>query len=234
MKQMIALGDSVLKGVLYQNGSYKTCPTRFTDLLSKEHDLKIDNCGYFGCTVQKGLKILQKDWKKISSDIYDSALLSFGGNDSDFDWQSVSDAPEISHWCKTPLPLFKTLYASMIKELKLANKKVFLLSLPPIEAKQFFSFVSRGKNADKILQFLDYDIDYLMRWHEMYNLAVFALGAETQVPVLDITSAFLQENHCADYLCADGIHPNEKGHRLIADTLAGSLDELNRNAALPC
>ena len=41
------------------------------------------------------------------------------------------------------------------------------------------------------------------------------------VPVIDVTSAFLYHKTFSDYMCADGIHPNEKGHRLIADTVCG-------------
>ncbi len=229
MKKIAALGDSVLKGVIYQNGSYKTCPSRFTDLLSRDEKIKIDNFGYFGCTVQKGLRILQRDWEKISSNAYDSVLLSFGGNDCDYDWQTVSDTPELVQWCKTPLPLFKALYASIIKELVQAQKEVYLLSLPPIDAKRYLAFISRGKNSEAILRFLDYDIEYLMRWHEMYNLAVFTVGAENGVPVLDITSAFLCENHYQNYLCSDGIHPNEQGHRLIAEAISKQIE----NTSLP-
>ena len=34
-----------------------------------------------------------------------------------------------------------------------------------------------------------------------------------------IRTAFLQRRDYRDYLCIDGIHPNDKGHILIADIL---------------
>lgn len=53
----------------------------------------------------------------------------------------------------------------------------------------------------------------------MYNMAVWGLGAEKRIPVIDITSPFLKRKDYRDYLCSDGIHPNEDGHMLIADAI---------------
>ena len=35
------------------------------------------------------------------------------------------------------------------------------------------------------------------------------------MPVIDIRSAFLAQPDFRSYLCADGIHPNEAGQKLI-------------------
>ena len=55
----------------------------------------------------------------------------------------------------------------------------------------------------------------LDRWHERYNMEIFRLGVTQRVPVIDITSVFLEKKNHADYLCEDGIHPNDEGHALI-------------------
>ena len=54
---------------------------------------------------------------------------------------------------------------------------------------------------------------------ELYNLEVFKVGSDLGADVVDITSAFLQKRNFGHFLCLDGMHPNEKGHQLIADTL---------------
>ena len=56
-------------------------------------------------------------------------------------------------------------------------------------------------------------------WHERYNLAVFSLGREMDVPVVDITTPFLLRPDYFDFICRDGIHPNEKGHEIMAERL---------------
>ncbi|MBE6830962.1 MAG: SGNH/GDSL hydrolase family protein [Ruminococcaceae bacterium] len=93
-----------------------------------------------------------------------------------------------------------------------------LLSLPPIDAQRYFAWISRGLNAENILRFLG-DIEYIYRWHEMYNLAVYRLAMDQGVPLIDISSAFLKTGNFQDLICEDGIHPNENGHRLIGQTI---------------
>ena len=62
-------------------------------------------------------------------------------------------------------------------------------------------------------------LDFISNWHERYNLAVFSLGREMDVPVVDITTPFLLRTNYFDYICRDGIHPNEKGHEIMAERL---------------
>ena len=45
------------------------------------------------------------------------------------------------------------------------------------------------------------------------------VAKEEQIPLLDISSAFLETAHYQDLICEDGIHPNEKGHQLITSVL---------------
>ena len=54
----------------------------------------------------------------------------------------------------------------------------------------------------------------------MYNLAVCRLALQQQVPLIDISSAFLQAGNYQKYICEDGIHPNEQGHKLIEETIS--------------
>ena len=42
---------------------------------------------------------------------------------------------------------------------------------------------------------------------------------------VDLRTAFLMKNNLLDYLCEDGIHPNEKGQQLIAETVIGHIEK---------
>ena len=53
----------------------------------------------------------------------------------------------------------------------------------------------------------------------MYSLAVEDLAKREQVPLIDIRSDFLRDQCFSDYLCEDGIHPNERGHLLISKAI---------------
>lgn len=39
------------------------------------------------------------------------------------------------------------------------------------------------------------------------------------IPIIDITSKILEINNYSNLLCDDRIHPNEKGHKIIAEAI---------------
>ena len=69
------------------------------------------------------------------------------------------------------------------------------------------------------------DKQFLTNWHERYNIEIFKLAIANAVPVVDITSVFLEEKNYSLYLCEDGIHPNEKGHKLIAEAIKAHVEK---------
>ena len=63
------------------------------------------------------------------------------------------------------------------------------------------------------------DIQHIYRWHERYNNAIIRVAMESKCQLIDIREAFLDKKKYEEYLCVDGIHPNEKGHSLIDSVL---------------
>ena len=116
-------------------------------------------------------------------------------------------------------------YTRILNRIKELGKQPVILSLPPIDSERFFERVSEGLNKENILKFLDGNKRHISEWHERYNLETFKITAANNVPIIDITSKFLECSNYSDYLCDDGIHPNEKGHRLIADTIREYIKE---------
>jgi len=55
----------------------------------------------------------------------------------------------------------------------------------------------------------------IYRFHESYSLAVTGLAHRLNCPYAPVREAFLREWNQPDYICEDGIHPNERGHRLM-------------------
>ena len=223
MKNILALGDSIIKGISFENGKYAVDPGRFTALLEQRWNTQIVNRAQMGSTVSRLERSISRAVRELSDPEFDTVFLSYGGNDSDFDWQAVSDAPENTHTCRTPYDVFIREYTKGIDQLKASDKQVFLLSLPPIDARKYFRFITRGKNAEAVLGWLQGDVSMLTHWHEMYNLAVFKIGKLVGTTILDITSCFLARPNYEGFLCADGIHPNAQGHQLIADSIAAQL-----------
>ena len=152
-------------------------------------------------------------------------FLMFGGNECNMDWDGISCDPDKDLKPKCSLEEFEERYTELINKIKKQQKIPVLLTLPPIDANKFFNDVSRTRNKRNILHFLGDDIQMMYRWHEMYNLAVFKIAKANDVRLPDMTSRFLEQKHYSDLLCDDGIHPNEKGHTLIARIIRESYIE---------
>ncbi len=212
------LGDSVARGVVYDEikNKYRFLKDNFINLLSKEENIEIKNFSKFGSTILNGEETLNKNIDKIRE--CKCTFLEFGGNDCNFNWSEVSENPEANHLPKVPVEDFKKEYKKIIKTIKKEGSKPILLSLPPLSVERFFEWISSGLSKKRILKFLK-EKEYIYRWHELYNATIFDLGREECVDVIDIRKVFLEHKNIEEFLCIDGMHPNEKGHKLINEAL---------------
>ena len=225
MKTICMFGDSIGKGVVLDaiRGRYILLKDSFANLFSLNTGVIVENFSKFGCTITTGRKIVEKNLDKLSS--YPYTVLEFGGNDCDFNWAAIAEDPENNHLPNTELDVFETSYAELIDQIISGGSRPILLSLPPLDAQRYFSWISKGKNAANILKWLG-DVQQIYRWHEMYSLAVARLAAIKQVPLLDIRSTFLKAKNYFNLICEDGIHPNEAGHSYISNAINRYIEEL--------
>ena len=221
------IGDSISKGVVFDSvmNKYTLLKNNFVNMLKINADISVKNYSLFGCTVTKGLEILGRHKDEVGS--YNFTVLEFGGNDCDFNWKEVSDTPEKKHLPKTPVDEFEEKYIHMISKIHEYGGHPAVLSLPPIDAKRYFAWISRNLNPKNILSWLG-DTGFIYRWHEMYNLATCRLAKECSVPFIDISSAFLEKQNYRDLICEDGIHPNKEGHKLICKTICGTISRYQK------
>ncbi len=224
LEKICSLGDSVMRGIVVKDKT--VAPVKYNYMISDygfvnicQHDLgvAIQNYACFGSTVAHGMKSIMKHEEEIRQSNY--VVFEYGGNDCDFDWKAVSENPDIHHLCKTPIDVFHDKYVELLKKVKELGAKPVVLSLPVIDSDRFFDTVSQGLNRDNILRFLGGKTVYIEHWHEIYNLEVFKLAKSLDVPMIDITTPFLERPDYLNYLCDDGMHPNQHGHKLIADTI---------------
>ncbi|HWQ80094.1 MAG TPA: SGNH/GDSL hydrolase family protein [Anaerovoracaceae bacterium] len=208
-------GDSVAKGVVFDAArkKYSLLRDSFTNIVKSQMDIAVINFARFGCTISIGNEIVRRHESELGR--YDYTVLEFGGNDCDFNWAEVAKSPLGPHFCNTPIPQFKEKYLEMISRVRQNGGRPVLLNLPPIDAQRYFSWISRGLDANNILAFLG-GIETIYQWQELYSKTVEELAAVEKVPLIDIRSEFLKKKDFSSYLCADGIHPNEKGHLLIS------------------
>ncbi|MBR6018401.1 MAG: SGNH/GDSL hydrolase family protein [Paludibacteraceae bacterium] len=218
--KVVALGDSITKGVVLDGSRYKILSNSFVDQCREELSLPFDNYARMGCTIERGLEILDRHEQSVRES--DMTFLEYGGNDSDFTWQEIADRPDLQHYPHTELPLFVRSYQAMIRRVREWGSQPVLLSLPLMDHERFFEFVSRDMSADarqNILGWLGGQIERIRNYHDMYNLQLFRLAAMERVPIVDITSPFLVNTDYTQCLCEDGIHPSSLGHDMIANQI---------------
>lgn len=220
MLQNISIwGDSLLQGVILdeKQGRYSILEDNCITSLATKMGLQVTNHSKFGCTAPKGRKILRKALE--ADEAISVALIEFGGNDCDFNWGQVAAQPEKEHMPRTPLGAFITCYTDMIESLKQRGITPVLVSLPPLDAERYFRWITRtGLSRDSILDWLG-DVQHIYRWHERYSNAVINLAREYSLRFVDIRDAFLSERNFSSLICADGIHPNRKGHAVMERVL---------------
>ncbi|NCC84264.1 MAG: SGNH/GDSL hydrolase family protein [Clostridia bacterium] len=224
--EWLILGDSVSKGIVLneENGRYEKTPESFISLLAARVGSTVRDLSMFGATVQKGLALLQRHKDKLPKN--GLVLMEFGGNDCDFLWPQVSEDPEAEHLPNVPMENFLKLYRELIYKVKELGLTPVLLSLPPLDAERYFTTFSQKLNKDNVMNFLGGTTATIYRWQEAYSAALPGLALETGSYFLDIRQPFLLQRHPEDFICRDGIHPNEQGHRLIAKAVIERLSNL--------
>lgn len=214
-----AFGDSILQGVVHdaQCHKYHILKENFVNLSKSTLNVLWKNYAKHGSTVTDGKRAFAAHLDQIRHSDY--ILFSFGGNDCNFNWDKISDNPRQKHYPKLSVEDFHEKYIHLIKSAQKQGKTPILFSLPPVHSELFFKNVILGRNKGHILEFLNHDIGAIYRWHSMYNLEVFKIARETDIPIIDISSCFLSHPDYSEFMCDDGVHPNQQGHMLIAKSI---------------
>lgn len=212
-------GDSISKGVIYDEGKskYVILENNYINLLQNKLNGIIRNTARFGNTIIKGVSKLKAD---VLSDDPDIVLIEYGGNDCDFNWDEVSKNPNADHQPKTDFDTFENKLKEALNFLK--NNKVVpvVMTLPPLNADKYLKWISKNDPLTEIniLKYIG-SVSRIYWWQEKYSSAVLKIAEETNTKWIDIRGAFLQYPDFTKFICSDGIHPNEAGHKIIANKI---------------
>lgn len=216
IKYMVS-GDSISKGVIYdeQRHKYVVLENNYVSLLQQKLKGAVHNTARFGNTLMKGLTNLKRDVEKDKPHI---VLIEYGGNDCDFNWNEIAERPDGEHSPKTDFTLFEKMLTEAIQFVKSQQIVPVLMSLPPLNADKYFKWVSRNdpEAEQNILKWLG-SVTKIYWWQERYNSTILKVSEMTKTKFIDVRGAFLEHPDYTQFLCSDGIHPNEDGHRIICD-----------------
>jgi len=166
--------------------------------------------------------LLENDFKP------DFALIELGGNDCDFNWNEVAQNPDGDHEPKTPVSEYEKTIKQMIVTLREKGIEPVLTNLHPIDPVKYLDWITKdGTSKEAILKWLK-DVFKIYRFQELYSLTINKISQQLNVRLIDIRKAFLKAGNLMELLCQDGIHPNEKGHEIMASCLTEYISDYKR------
>ncbi|HBU12410.1 MAG TPA: G-D-S-L family lipolytic protein [Clostridiales bacterium] len=226
VRSILVLGDSVSKGVVLHphKKRYVFSKDGFIKQLTAKIKPDVFDFSKFGSTTSYGKDLLQKKLSELEPDL---VLIEYGSNDCDYHWDEVAENPFSRHMPNLSLTHYIENMASMVSVIRAGGRIPILTNLHPLDGRRYFNWFTKNDIARQKSTLLWLKrVDHIYWWQEMYSYALERTAAALGVVVINIRNAFLRQKDYTEYLCEDGIHPNEAGHDLIRqtflDTMTGS------------
>lgn len=166
----------------------------------------VHNAGIGGNTTTQALARLGKDVLAHKPRV---VVIQFGINDSCVDVWKTPPATEP----RVPLATYEANLRALIADVRKAGAKPILMTTNPIrwtpKLKDLY-----GKPPYRPDAVDGFEQPMLPR----YNDTVRKLAAELNVPLIDVRAAY-DKAESIDDLLLDGMHPNDRGHQLVAEML---------------
>jgi len=116
-----------------------------------------------------------------------------------------------------PINIYKEKYIDLLSLIKLKSTEtqIVLINLPYLD-------FDKINNSDLLSDYWYWNIEEYC----LYNNSIFELTREFNIGFVDIYNSFLMKaNELSSYFTFDGVHPNAKGHQLIAQKILDLLQE---------
>ncbi|MBR5858630.1 MAG: SGNH/GDSL hydrolase family protein [Clostridia bacterium] len=212
MKKIKIYGDSILKGVMYNDElkRYKLFGYRYEQLT--DNGIEVENNCKMGATIDEGLEIMKATLKDCDKDTV--VVLEYGGNDCNFNWASIADNPDGEFLPNTPEDHFTGTYMKLVEYAREKGAEVAICTLVPIDSERFMNWVTRGLDYNNVLRWLG-DINIISRWQEKYSRLSEKVAKATNCKLIDLRAAF--DSNMGALLGIDGMHPSAEGHAKLGD-----------------
>jgi lysophospholipase L1-like esterase len=214
---IVAFGDSTTA----VRGKTEVYATLLANELSYDGgDVKVINSGIGGNTTKNAKSRFEKDVLEHQPDV---VIIQFGINDSTVDvWRKPpATAPRVA------LEDYRKNIVEMVHTLKQRGARVVLMSPNPI------SWTPPLLKLYSSAPYLPNDADGMNVLLRDYAEAVRTIAREESVGLVDVYAAFkkadLDPKHKPGWLCADGMHPDDAGHRTVSGLLIEHLTTADKH-----
>ena len=180
--------------------------------------VEVVNRSKMGATIRKGLSLVRHDLDRGLEARY--ALVSYGGNDSDYDWAAIDADPGADHRPNTELPVFADTLHETLDALRQGGVQPVMMTLPPIDGERYLDFLCRDNlRRDRILDWLG-EPQMIYRHQELYADTAAEIALRENIPLIPVRQTFLCNHRLSELIAADGIHLTMPGYERLFDTLA--------------
>ncbi|MBQ5771013.1 MAG: SGNH/GDSL hydrolase family protein [Clostridia bacterium] len=215
---LFVLGDSIGRGILFNEklNRYSLCRNTF-DTALKSAGVRVFNFAKMGMTSQNALSLMDRCEKSENA----VAAIEFGGNDSDLNWNEVSRSPDIFHEAAVPVSKYEDNITSLAEKARKRGMRPVIVTPLPLIAEKFFSYVAKGRDENAIMTYLG-SKQSIYRWQERYATAAIRAAHSAGCPVFDARSLFLNRLDFDSLIGPDGMHPNERGYKVLSDAVVNA------------
>jgi lysophospholipase L1-like esterase len=208
--RIVALGDSITNGTrlagVKEAETFRQITRReLTEKLGKT--VEVINAGVNGDIAPLAIKRLKRDVLDQNPDI---VTVMFGGNEAGFyrpETNGFADTPRVER------EQFKAALGTLVDRLREAQITVVLMTCPPMTGRYW------GVHLEP---YRKHGINFLV---QDYAQTMRDVAAEKHVALIDVYRAFDSNRVRLGYF-PDGLHPDARGHRVIADLLVEQLSRV--------
>lgn len=227
METVYIFGDSLLRGVMPdEQGLYHSTNSIGFDELENRYQICIKNYSMPTFTVKQGWAWMQKNME-ASGAKPDLVILEFGGNDCDYRWGEMRDScHRLTEIHRTPIDEFVKVYTDMTEYLADRGIETAVTLCPQFPVGVYLKHLIASGIPEQVIKTYIETPDMVIRDYKAYKSEIVKLAEKKRIPVIDIEKTFAFLTDLEDYYSMDGLHPNEKGYRLIHDTFACFFDAL--------
>ncbi|MCA9386348.1 hypothetical protein KC717_06920 [Candidatus Dojkabacteria bacterium] len=196
--QLFIFGDSIAFGFYssYGGGWVQKIQNKFTPLYPGEESLHVFNLSISG---ENTLGVLERFDREFSSRAFEdhdhTIIFAIGINDSVL---NTSNSKPV-----TPINDFDKNYQTLINRARNYSEKILLLGLTPVDT----SILSPIPWAP--------ELSMSNQSTREFDTAIQMIAKRNDVSYLDLFNVIAEGEHSDFFL--DGLHPNDEGHKIIAD-----------------
>lgn len=220
INKIICLGDSITKGKVWRENEKRPFITQnsYPLILKKILSMDVLNSGVCDITSRQMLERIGSD---ISFEKDSAVVIEIGGNDCNPNWKQVKKDPYGHHNAAVPIEEFKSNLFKIIEGVKKFGALPVLTTLPPLDGDRYYNLLKRVF-GDGIKGWIDRN-GSIFKWQESYSDVIKYIAKITGTFLIDTRKAFMDLDDYRKLMSCDGIHPNEDGYTLIADTCSKGL-----------